>query len=119
MAEAPADGRRRNNQPNERGSTRGKAGRREATRQPAKLEGRNERRMCEKRWQLIKRRGCRLMGGGAATEGGGLMSGGGAGGRETTQQSAERERLDERQSRKTGGYATTSQIRGAQKEADA
>jgi hypothetical protein len=47
-------------QPNKRGSKRGKAGRPEATQQPATLDGHNERQMCEKRWQLDKRWGCWL-----------------------------------------------------------
>jgi hypothetical protein len=51
--------------------------------------------------------------------GGGSMRGEGAGGWEAMRQPAEQERLDERQNRQTGGYTTTSQIRGAQQEADA
>ncbi len=113
------DGRQCNNQPNKRGLTRSKAGRREATQQPAKLERHNKRRMREKRRQLNKRGGCLLRGCGVATEGGGLMRGGGAGGWEATRQPAKQEMLDKKQSRQMGGYTTTSHIRGAHQEADA
>jgi hypothetical protein len=82
------DGRQHNNQPNKRGSTRGKASRWEATQQPAKSEGCNKRWMHGKRWQLNERGECLLRGGGAATEGGGPMRGRGAGGQEVTQQPA-------------------------------
>ena len=115
--EAPADGRRRDNQPNERCSTRSKAGRRETTQQPATLEGHVKRRMRKKRQQLDKRGGCLLRGGSTATEGGGSMSVevladgrqcnnqpnergttiGGASGREAMQEPAKYEWLNKRQ----------------------
>jgi hypothetical protein len=62
-----------------------------------------------------------MTGGGTATGGGGSMRGRGRGtGRwDAMQQPAEQERFYERQSWQMGGYATTSQIRGAQQEANA
>jgi hypothetical protein len=57
-----AEGRQCNNQPNKRGSMRGKAGtgRHEATQQPAKLEELDKKQMRNKRWQLDERRWCLL-----------------------------------------------------------
>jgi hypothetical protein len=48
-----------------------------------------------------------------------LMRGGGDGGWEARRQPAKQERLKERQSRQTGGYASTSHIRGVQCKVDA
>jgi hypothetical protein len=62
---------------------------------------------------IVTRRGCGLM------RGSGSMRGKGASGWEATRQPAKQERLKERQSWQTGGYATTSHIRGVQQEADA
>ncbi len=58
------------------------------------------------------------MRGGGPMRGGGSMRGGGAVGWEAMRQPAKKERLDERQSRQMGGYATTSQIRGAHRKFD-
>ncbi len=103
-------------QPNKRGSKRGKAGRPEATQQPATLKGRNERQMREKRQQLDERQGCRLTKVVLQQERQWLDERRWLDERwrRRMQQPAKQERLKERQSRQTGGYAKTSHIRGAQ-----
>jgi hypothetical protein len=70
--------------------------------------------MRNKRPQLDERQRCPLIGDGAATGSHGSMRDIGTGRQEATGKPAKQERLDKRQSRQMGGYATTSQIRGTQ-----
>jgi hypothetical protein len=78
------------------------------------MRGAQQEAEARERWQVNKRLcRCWLMGGGAMTGGSGSMRGRGAGGWEATSQPVEQEKLDKRRScQRTGGGATTSQMRG-------